>query len=125
MAFANDIVIADAAAANKTFKLISLTDGNSSRIDSASNLTTPRSMFIKHQIAGSKANGNISDRHLVSFSATYLDGSNKEQTAVLNFTLQVPRSTAVSRTNVNDLIAFLRNWLGVSTNVDGLLINES
>lgn len=125
MAFSNDIVIADAAAANKTFKLISLTDGNSSRIDSASNLTTPRSMFIKHQTSGSKANGNISDRHLVSFSATYLDGANKEQVAVLNLTVQVPRSTAVSRANVNDLIAFARNWFGVSANVDGLLINES
>lgn len=119
--FATSVNINDAAAAAKTFTKVSNDVDEANFLDSSTTLSAPRALSIKHTMAKS---GNVSgvDRHLVSFQHTVLDAANKPITATVNVTLAVPRAT-ITRTNVDDLIAFAKNFFTTS-NTTSLLNGE-
>lgn len=121
--FASTITINDRVPAAKDFKQISLEDFGSVRIDSSTTNLAPRKMAIRHSTSGKGV--DLVDRHLLQFSTVKVDTSGIARTLVANVTLAVPRSSAVVRTDIDDLVAFIRNWLNVTANVDGLLIGES
>lgn len=123
MSLSSSIVIADSAAANKTFVQNKLDGSGSERMDITSNLTNPRILRISHTSTGKGV--DAIDRHLLQFSTTETDVNGKQVTCVVNTTLSVPRNSTISRTDIDDLLAFSKNFLGVTDNVDALLRNES
>lgn len=92
-------------------------------MDASSTTLSPRKMAIRHTTSGKDV--DVVDRHLVQFSTVKIDTLGVARSLVTNVTVAVPRSAAILRTDIDDHIAFLRNWLGVTTNVDGILIGES
>lgn len=117
--FANDIVLADAAAANKTFKLIELDGSSSERIDTTSTRANPRVLRIKRTNGSGK---NATDRYLVQF-AKNVQGTVGPIAAVVNVSIALPQDTALSQADVLDLVAFMKNFLS-TTNVQGLLLGD-
>lgn len=125
MSLASNFVLADSAAANKTFAAISVEGTSTIRQDTSSTNLSPRKMAIRHATATDKVSKTIVDRHLLSFSKMLLDTENVAQTITFNGTLWVPRNAVVTRADVDHLIAFARNFLGVTANVDSFLLGES
>lgn len=125
MAFASDLVLADNAAANKTFSLRKTEGFNTERIDQSTTQAEPRLCLIKHSSQGKKGTSEQADRHLVSFSVTKKDATTGiMSTAVLNITLVVPVMGPLVRADFDHLIAFGKNFL-VTANVDKWVRNES
>lgn len=125
MAFAADLVLADNAAANKTFGLRKTDGYNTERIDSTTTQLEPRVCAIKHTVQGKVGNVDRADRHLVSFSVTKKDATTGLlYTAVINCTCVVPVTGPIARADVDHLIAFVKNFL-VQANVDRWFRNES
>lgn len=127
MAFASTITINNAAAAAKDFVLNLLSGTTSDRIESTSSLTNPVKMGIRHNYVPSKgsSSGDPYDRHVVTFSQTVVDTDDKAHVATVSLTITMPRVTDITRANLNDLLAYARNFTGVTGNVDALLRNES
>jgi hypothetical protein len=130
MAFASTLTINNAAAAAKDFVLNLLSGTTSERLESTSTLTHPLKFVIRHSFTPAKKSGatvisDAVDRHTVSFAKTVTDADDNVHTATVSMTLTVPRVSDITRTDLNDLIAFTRNFSGVTGNVDALLRNEA
>lgn len=119
MAYASTIVLKNAAAANVTYVRLTSDTSKVSYADQAGSLAQPALLVIGHQMSSSPSGV---DRHLVKLTKTMLDANNSPKTFVLNCSLSVPR-TGVTRTEVNDAIAGLKEFL-VTANVDALLRGE-
>lgn len=120
--FPATIALANASAVDKNFTQIRLEDSGSVRIDESTNTLTPRKMAIRHSVSGKP--DEYVDRALVQFSTVAIDSNGVPRTLVMNFTLAVPRNAAITRTHINDSIAFLRDFLGDTVMVDGLLLGK-
>ena len=123
MSLSSTIVLKDNAAADKTFVQNQLDGSGSQRIDVSSNLSNPRVMKLSHSSSGKGV--DAVDRHLVQFASTETDVNGKVVTVIVNTTLSVPRNSQISRTDIDDLLAFTKNFFAVSANVDAILRNES
>ena len=119
MAYASTLVLKNAAAANVTFVRLSSDKDKVTYADQASALSTPSMITIGHQMSTAP---NGVDRHLVKISITKLDALSAQKTLTLNCSFSVPR-TGITRTEVNDAIAELKEFLGTA-NVDALLRGE-
>lgn len=119
MSFAPTIVLKDAAAANENFLRIASSSDKVNYALSTATLSAPVTLVIGHQMTSSQ---DGSDRHMVKIARTVLDTSNVARTMVINCTISVPR-LGVSRTDVNNSIAELKEFLGTA-NVDALLRGE-
>lgn len=111
--------VADTAAANKTFTPTILVAGGSQYAETTSPF---RVATIKHTMPNLGQTGAV-DKHLVQFQHMVPDALGKPVFATVNITVQFPRNT-VSRANLNDLLAFAKNFIGSSTIVDGLVIGD-
>lgn len=120
MSFVSPIVLKDAAAANQNFIRLASDKTQVSYALQTATLNAPVLLVIGHQMTSSPEG---SDRHLVKISRTVIGTDSKARTAVLNCTLSVPRNT-ISRTDVNNCIAELREFLNSTANVDALLRGE-
>lgn len=130
--FASDIALDGATGTESTFKLISQSAGESTRIDSSTTLAEPKLMTVKHTVTGKGA--AAVDRHLLQFSLTKNDAAGLPKVCVVNFTVAVPRST-ITTAEVKDLAAYAVDFIsdgGFSgsgfagtTNIGGLLIGEN
>jgi hypothetical protein len=107
--FTSDIVLPDAAAANKTF--VQIVNPNNPgiyrRLDSTTNAAAPRDFTIGHQAVTVK--GVSCNKHLVGFrhrKANVVSAIPEE--VVFNGTLLVPATTTFSTTDVYDILAFVR-----------------
>lgn len=117
--FANDIVLKDNAAVDHTFKLIELNGASSDRIDAASSRALPLNLRVKRTLGnGAKA----VDRFLVQVVKTVSTTSGTVP-VICNITLQVPRDTSVTSSDVKDIVAYARNFM-VAANVDELLLGS-
>lgn len=124
MSLSTDIALDNAAAASKTFVMQSTSADGTVRIDNSTTLANPRLMQIKHSLSGPKGVDQV-DRHLLSFSTTETDANGKQATSVVNLTIALPRNGVISRTDVNDMLAFIVDFLGTSANVDAILLGGS
>lgn len=122
--FASNITINDNAAVARTFKQISSDSSGAGRIDDSTTNLSPRKMAIRHSSSTPKGSTVVVDRHLLQFSTVKVDTAGKPQTAVLNFTISVPRSSAIVQADIDHLVAFCKNWIAVGANVTGLLLGE-
>jgi len=86
----------------------SVANDGTTRIASDSTLASPQLLTIKHAVNGKGA--DATDRHLVSFSKSLMDGS-KPVTVTCNFTLSVPRSTEVTNAMINQLVLHLAGFV--------------
>lgn len=126
MAF-GDIILADSAAANKTFTETRRTSEGADRIDTTStDLSVPRTLSIKHALVGNdKTLGGPSDRHLLQVVHKRRDASGNVVPLIINLSAQIPRNSVITTTDRNDALKFVTNFLAVSGNVDKWLRGES
>lgn len=117
------LTLADAAAANKSFVQNKLDATGSDRIDTTTTLANPRIMSIRHTTAG-KGTSAV-DRHLLQFVHNEADSNGLPIAVIVNTTISVPRSSTISRAEIDDLLAFTKNFLSVTANVDAILRNEA
>lgn len=120
MSFASTIVLKDAAAASENFLRITADSQKVNYALATASLATPVTLTIGHQMTSSR---DGSDRHLVKVSRTVLDSNSTARTAVLNCTFSVPRQ-GISRTDIDNSIAELIEFLKTPANVDALLRGE-
>jgi len=130
--FSGDIALDGATGTEATFKLISQSAGESTRIASTTTLAEPKLLAVKHTVSGKGA--AAVDRHLVQLSLTKNDGNGLPKVCVVNLTIAVPRST-ITTAEVKDLVAYCTDFIsdgGFSgsgfagtTILDGLLIGEN
>jgi len=120
--FSQDLVLADAAAANKTFKLVFQDGAETRRIDSATDLTNARMMIIRHQTSG--RNGITINRHNVLLSKKLESAEGDPLLPSVSVAISVPEDVLVTQGVIDDLIAFAKNFLTVA-NTTSLLRGES
>lgn len=128
-----DLVLDDAAGVESTFKLIGITADGAKRLASGSTLAQPLMLEIKHSVTGK--GGAAIDRHLISASRTVNDSAGVPVRAVVNVTFALPRDTAVSATdcqnlfgNLVDLLCdggFSGSGMAGTTNIAAVLRGES
>lgn len=130
MALPTTVTIADAGAVNRNFVLQDVTPqgGGKQRINDATTIQTPQLLIVRHQPTGASDSAPVNpggqDRHNLLWSTDIRTATTLER-ASLSVVLTVSRNTAVTRTHVNDLIAYMRNFFNVTGNVDAILRNES
>lgn len=119
MSFDATITLKNAAAANITMLRMAGDLVKVQYMDSASALSTPRTMEITHTKSTSP---NGVDRHLVKFQKVALDAQSRPQTLTMTKTLTVPR-TGIVRADIDDLLAMDKEFW-TSGNTDKVLRNE-
>lgn len=128
---AADIVLDDVSGDDSTYRLYKQDGIGASRIDIATVLSLPAYLTIKHSVSGKGA--DIVDRHLVSLTRTYLDSAEKMFTVTSNWTVAVPRTSAITAAMVADETARLIDFMssgGLTTlastaNIEAILRGES
>jgi hypothetical protein len=125
MAFASNLTINDSAAAAKVFAAVSIEGSETIRMDQSTTNLAPRTMIIRHAQSTDKLSKAVVDRHLLSFQHRVLDSNGVPFVQTGNFTLFTPRASVITRADTDHLIAFIRNFMGVTENVDSFLRNES
>lgn len=127
---ANDLTLDNAGGTDVVFRLVSNDQSGTRRIDVASTLALPNTLTIRHSVSGKAP--NIVDRHLVQF--TKMVATSLGSVPVnCNFTLTIPRDSAVTTTIVHDVVSNLLDFLSDSAltgfastaNVDAILRGES
>lgn len=120
----------DDASGDDVVYVLNKQDGTGSeRMDQASTLAEPSVLRIKHSVTGKGS--DAVDRHLVQIAKTEsADGSSA--TAIVNFTMTVPRSSLITAAMLYDMTANLLDFLQAgglatltTTNLAKLLLNES
>jgi hypothetical protein len=109
MDLSTDIVLDDADGSDVTFRRVASLPNGSDWIDIATNLTEPGRMKILHSVNGKGV--DTVDRHLIQMARTKIDTAGVPRTLTLNFTLSVPRSTAVTSQIVYDAVANMLDLL--------------
>jgi len=105
MSFTDTLTLDDATGDDTVYvKQTSDTTGTR-RFNTATTNAEPGSLVIKHTSSG--AGVNAVDRHLVQFSLTKLDANDIPRNAIVNFTMAVPRATAITSAEVIDLVSNL------------------
>jgi hypothetical protein len=96
------------------------------RLNTATDLSNPETLTIRHQVTGSEKNGGvIVDRHLVSTSRVERDSAGVAHMCTVNLTIAVPRNGLFTTTEVTRQIALLANLLFTSGMVDNILQNQA
>jgi len=115
--FAQNLVLDDASGDDITFALTGTDRDGSSRVDTSSAPLTPRVLNIRHQRTGPKS-GTQSDRHLAQVVQTVIDSEGRSHEIAVNFTINAPRSPAVTTQMIHDNVALIIDLL-----TDGALTN--
>lgn len=114
--FANSIVLKDSAAVDHTFALNKLEGMASERVDVASDRVYPQVLRVKRTPGtGSKP----VDRYLVQVARTVATATSSE-VEIANFTLALPRNSAVTTTHAKDLCSFVKEFL-TPENIEALI----
>lgn len=109
MSFTDTLTLDDATGDPVVYALVGRDLNGSSRIDTATTATEPSNLVIKHSKSG--ANSNVVDRHLVQVSKTLSDSAGVSRTAIVNFTVAVPRSAVITQAMVFDMISNLIDFI--------------
>jgi hypothetical protein len=133
MSLSDTLTLDNATGTESTFALQGRDSSGARRIDTASTLSEPQSLVIKHSRSGQGL--NAVDRHLVQVAKTELDSNGIARTAIVNFTMAVPQSTVFTSTEILNMAGFLVDlitdggWSGAgfagTTALTQLLRNES
>jgi hypothetical protein len=129
VAFDATLTMDDASGDDVVYNLTSTGQTGTTRLDAATTLAAPGVMKIAHSTSG-KGKTAV-DRHLVQMTRTFVD-STSEATLVVNFTLQVPRSTLITEQVIYDQVSNLLDFLAAggiatvtTTNIQKLIRGES
>lgn len=129
--YTNDLILDDKSGDDVTYRLFRSEPTGSQRIDLATTLSAPALMVIRHSTTGKGP--TAVDRHLVQFTRTVQDINGLSVTLTCNFTLQVPRNSAITSQMVYDQVVNLADFLvdgqlttvTATTNLDALLRGEA
>jgi hypothetical protein len=127
---ANDLTLDDADGTDVVYRLVSQNQDGTRRIDIASTLALPATLTIKHSTTGKAP--NVVDRHLIQLNKTVATALGSA-TLNANFTLTIPRDTAITSVMVHDIVSNMLDFLSDSgltgmantANLDAILRGES
>lgn len=127
---ASDLTLDKADGTDVVFRLVSTGADGSRRIDVGSTLALPSTLVIKHSTSGKPP--NVIDRHLIQLNKT-LPTALGSVTVNANFTLTVPRDSAVTLVEIHNIVSNMLDFLSDSgltgfastANVDAILRGES
>lgn len=127
---ANDLTLDNADGSDVVYRLVNNSADGTRRLDVASSVALPSVLSIKHSVTGKAP--NLVDRHLVQLTKTKAAAVGTVAASV-NFTLTIPRDTAISTTDIHNLVANVVDFLsdggitGLATqaNVDAVVRGES
>lgn len=119
--FTNDITLAGDASSSTTYALLSIADGKSVRGNAAATLGQPQTLTVSHSVT--KRGSLQVDRHLARLDKTKLDALNSPVGAAVYAVLEVPRNSAITEAEINDMVTQLKNFLSAG-NIDKLLNGE-
>ena len=130
MSLASNLTLDDASGDDVSFVLTKNNSDGTIRIDSASTLSLPYTLAIKHSTSGKGA--EAIDRHLVQFAKT-VNATPVPVQVVANFTLAVARNSALTQEIIFDVVANMLDFLmsgGFTTlsstaNLEAVLRGES
>lgn len=127
------LTLDDASGDESSYVLVKNNGDGTQRLDSATTLSEPRMLIIKHSTNGSGS--SAIDRHLVQFSQTEETAGGLAKTATVNFTMAVPRDSVITNQIVYDLVSnlidfisdggFTSSGIAGTTNLAALLRGES
>lgn len=120
MSYASTISLKNAAASAETFTRLSQSGETVEYLLTTSTLSAPVKLQIGRQMTKSP---DGSDRHMVKISRTVIGTDLKPRTTTWTITGSVPRST-ISRINVDDCLAELKEFILTTANIDALLRGE-
>lgn len=110
MSFASSLTLKDRNKASVTYVGVGSPDkGAAAWLNSATDLSAPDMLNIKHTIANPGMSGV--DRHLFQLVKTALDTANKPASLTLNCSVIKPRSSLFVLNDVNDLVMKLVSLL--------------
>jgi hypothetical protein len=126
MAFTDPIVLADYAAANKSFNRGGFIPQGCQYIESTATPSDKRLLTIKHTTSGLGPNKSPISRHLVQISHEKWNATlGKTEKLVMNLTITLENSSSFSANpNQYDILTFLKNWISTA-NYDKLIRGES
>lgn len=113
MSFTDTLTLDDASGDDTVYVKLSQDSTGTRRLNSASTSAEPSALVIKHTSSG--AGVNAVDRHLVQFSQTKLDANDIPRSAIVNFTMAVPRATVITSAMVIDLVSNLIDLISDGT----------
>lgn len=123
------LTLDDASGDDVSYVLVRQDGTGTMRLDSGTTLAAPSYLSVKHSTNGKGA--AAVDRHLVQIAKT-VDATPDPVQLVVNFTLAVPRNSAVTNQMVYDVVANICDFLMAgglttltTTNIDSLLRGES
>jgi len=105
MALSDSLTLDDASGADVAYVLLGRDETTSRRLNTASTASEPNVLAIKHSVAGK--NSSTVDRHLVQFSWTKLDSAGNPKTAVVNFTMAIPRASVITTAMITSMVSNL------------------
>jgi len=129
--YSETLTLDDQSGDDVTYKRIRSDATGSTFIDTATNLSAPGLMTIRHSTNG--RGSDATDRHLIQFQRNVLNSGGVTRTLTVNCTVAVPRDTIVTAQMVKDQIANLVDFLAdgaiasiaTMANVDALLRGEA
>lgn len=113
MSFTDTLTLDNATGVDTVYALITRDNTGTKRLNTATSLTEPDNLVIKHSSSGVGA--NAIDRHLIQFSRTNVDAVGVPRTAIVNFTIAQPRSAALTNAEVIDLVSNLIDLISDGT----------
>lgn len=133
MAFTDTLTLDDATGDAITYALVGRDLNGSTRINTATTAAEPSNFVVKHSKSGTGS--GVVDRHLVQVTKTLNDSTGVPRTAIVNFTLAVPRNSVITSAMVIDLVSNLIDFIadggfsdtgiGGTVNLTALLRGES
>ncbi len=94
-----------------TFTTTEFAGKSSTRLNTATSLSAPETLVIKHQTTGPDKNLVVRDRHLISSSRVETDTDGKPYACTVNLTFDVPRNGLFSDADVLRQLSILANLL--------------
>jgi hypothetical protein len=104
-----NLALDNSTGTESTFNLQAYLPDGARRIDTASTLTEPRTLEIKHTASGKGA--AVVDRHLIAAVSQQADAAGIPYRATVNLTIAVPRNAVFSNTDVADLISYVVDFI--------------
>jgi hypothetical protein len=110
----SDLTLRIADNSTLVFSLNSQLASESKRLAAGSTLALPHFVVIRNQFVGATSRSLPLDRHLVQVAKTVSSTASPSGTSqvLVNITVQVPRDTAVTETNILDVISTAVNFFG-------------
>lgn len=119
-----DLPILDTAGTLHSFATVKQDATGSVRIDESTTLLAPRYLTLRSTASKPKPSAYVLDRHLIQVNETKLNASDDPEVAGVNLTLNLPRTTTFSLSDLQDLLGYAVNFAIYQQRLEAVLRGE-